>query len=134
VTVTNEFVNVRTGPDVAYPKIGELRQGQVAPVRGKSADGRWWQISFPAGPGGVGWVINDYVQANSAAANAPVAAAPPRPPRRRPRRKPAAPTPPLVPLVPSTGAAAHAGAARVNWWATRACCASTPTLSRSARL
>jgi uncharacterized protein YgiM (DUF1202 family) len=100
VTVTNEFVNVRTGPDVAYPKIGELRQGQVAPVRGKSADGRWWQISFPAGPGGVGWVINDYVQANSAAANAPVAAAPPRPTAPPPPPQAAAPTPPLVPLVP----------------------------------
>jgi hypothetical protein len=103
VTVTNEFVNVRTGPDVAYPKIGELRQGQVAPVRGKSADGRWWQISFPAGPGGVGWVINDYVQANSAAANAPVAAAPPRPTAPPPPPQPVA-TPVLIPLVPTAPA------------------------------
>jgi len=103
VTVTNEFVNVRTGPDVAYPKIGELRQGQVAPVRGKSADGRWWQISYPAGPGGVGWVINDYVQANSAAANAPVAAAPPRPTAPPPPPQPVA-TPVLIPLVPTAPA------------------------------
>jgi uncharacterized protein YgiM (DUF1202 family) len=100
VTVTNEFVNVRTGPDVAYPKIGELRQGQVAPVRGKSADGRWWQISYPAGPGGIGWVINDYVQANSSAANVPVAAAPPRPTAPPPPPRPAA-TPVLIPLVPT---------------------------------
>ena len=100
VTVTNEFVNVRTGPDVAYPKIGELRQGQVAPVRGKSADGRWWQISYPAGPGGIGWVINDYVQANSAAANAPVAPAPPRPTALPPPPQPVA-TPVLIPLVPT---------------------------------
>ena len=100
LTVTNEFVNVRTGPDVAYTKIGELKQGEVAPVRGKSADGRWWQISFPSGPGGVGWVINDYVQANSAAANVPVAAAPPRPTAPVVQQPPPAPAqPPLVPIV-----------------------------------
>ncbi len=101
LTVTNEFVNVRTGPDTAYDKIGELKQGQVAPVRGKSADGRWWQISFPSGPGGVGWVINDYVQANSAAANVPVAAAPPRPTAPPVVQQPAPPVQPpvLVPIV-----------------------------------
>lgn len=96
LTVTNEFVNVRTGPDVVYQKIGELKQGQTVPVRGKSADGRWWQITFPSGPNGVGWVIGDYVQPNAAAANVPVVAAPPRP-----TPPPAPPTQvPLVPLVP----------------------------------
>jgi len=98
LTVTNEFVNVRTGPGVDYPKIGELRRGQVVPVRGKSANGRWWQISYPAGPGGIGWVINDYVQANSAAANVPVVAAPPRPTAPPPPQPTA--TPVLIPLVP----------------------------------
>ncbi|MFN4294718.1 MAG: Ig-like domain-containing protein [Thermoflexales bacterium] len=98
LTVTNEFVNVRTGPDVVYAKIGELKQGEVAPVRGKSADGRWWQIAYPSGPGGVGWVINDYVQANSAAANVPVAAAPPRPTSPPVVVQPPA-TPVLVPIV-----------------------------------
>ncbi|MCS6910978.1 MAG: Ig-like domain-containing protein, partial [Anaerolineales bacterium] len=99
LTVTNEFVNVRTGPDVAYTKIGELKQGQVAPVRGKSADGRWWQISFPSGPGGIGWVINDYVQANAAAANVPVVAAPPRPTAPPAPQQPAPQQPILVPIV-----------------------------------
>ncbi|MFN3706457.1 MAG: SH3 domain-containing protein, partial [Thermoflexales bacterium] len=81
VTVTNEFVNVRTGPGVEYDKIGELRQGQSVAVRGKSQDGKWWQIAFPSGSGGVGWVIGDYVQPNAAASNVPVAAAPPPPQR-----------------------------------------------------
>jgi uncharacterized protein YraI len=101
LSVTNEFVNVRTGPDTAYDKVGELQQGQTAPVKGKSADGKWWQISFPSGPGGNGWVINDYVQANPAAANAPVAAAPPRPTVAvvAAPAQPAAPAPVLVPLV-----------------------------------
>ncbi len=101
LTVTNEFVNVRTGPDTAYDRIGELKQGQTAPVKGKSADGQWWQISFPSGAGGIGWVINDYVQANGLAANVPVASAPPKPVVVAPvvPAAPAAPAPVLVPLV-----------------------------------
>ncbi len=107
LTVTNEFVNVRTGPGTGYDKIGELKQGQTVAVRGKSQDGKWWQIAFPAGAGGVGWVIGDYVQPNAAAANVPVAAAPPLPQRPAP---PAAPQPtvglvPLVPLATPTPAA-----------------------------
>lgn len=98
LTVTNEFVNVRTGPDTAYDKLGELKQGQTAPVKGKSADGKWWQISYPSGAGGVGWVINDYVQANGLAANVPVASAPPKPVVAV-VAAPAAPAPVLIPLV-----------------------------------
>lgn len=103
VTVTNDFVNVRTGPDTAYDKVGELKQGQAAPVKGKSADGQWWQISFPAGQGGVGWVIGEYVQANAAANNVPVASAPPKPvvvaPTAAPVAQQPAGQPVLVPLV-----------------------------------
>lgn len=100
LTVTNEFVNVRTGPDTVYDKVGELKQGQTAPVKGKSADGKWWQISFPGGAGGVGWVINDYVQANDAAINVPVAAAPARPTAAVVAQPPVQAAPPvLVPLV-----------------------------------
>ncbi len=103
VTVTNDFVNVRTGPDTAYDKVGELKQGQAAPVKGKSADGKWWQITFSSGQGGVGWVISDYVQANAAANNVPVASAPPKPavvqqPAAPVAQQPAA-QPVLVPLV-----------------------------------
>jgi hypothetical protein len=99
LTVTNEFVNVRTGPDTVYDKIGELQQGQTAPVKGKSADGKWWQISFPGGAGGVGWVITDYVQANDAASNVPVASAPPKPQPPVVAVQPTAAPPVLVPLV-----------------------------------
>lgn len=101
LTVTNEFVNVRTGPDTAYDKVGELKQNQTAPVKGKSADGNWWQVSFPSGQGGVGWVIKDYVQANAAANNVPVASAPPKPvqPTTAPAAQAPAQPPALVPLV-----------------------------------
>jgi len=102
LTVTNDFVNVRTGPDTAYDKLGELQQGATAAVKGKSADGKWWQIAYPGGAGGVGWVIGDYVQTNGAANNTPVASAPPKPtaaPVVYQPPAPAAPAPVLVPLV-----------------------------------
>lgn len=79
IVVTNDFVNVRSGPATAYTQLGQLAQNQRAAVRGKSADGRWWQIAFAQGPGGVGWVISDYVRLEGDAAGVPVAPAPPLP-------------------------------------------------------
>lgn len=79
LVVTNDFVNVRSGPAVGYDLLGRLDKGQSAPVRGKSDDGQWWQIAYAAGTDGVGWVFGDYVQANAAASNVPVASAPPLP-------------------------------------------------------
>lgn len=100
LVVTNDFVNVRTGPNIGYQLLGRLDKGQNAPVRGKSQDGNWWQIAFASGPNGVGWVFGEYVQANSAAASVPVAAAPALP--TSPPR-PVAPTapPPTVGVVPT---------------------------------
>jgi uncharacterized protein YraI len=74
-----DFVNVRKGPAVAYDKLGTLDKGQSAPVRGKSADGTWWQISFPASPDGIGWVIGQLVNISGDASGVPVAQAPPLP-------------------------------------------------------
>ncbi|MCS7060990.1 MAG: SH3 domain-containing protein [Anaerolineae bacterium] len=95
LVVTNDFVNVREGPNTAYRLLGRLNQNETAPVRGKSADGRWWQITYAAGPGGVGWVFGEYVRANAAAAGVPVAAAPPLP------TQPPAPQPPPAPVLPT---------------------------------
>ena len=81
VTVNNEngFVNVRSGPDTAYDLLGKLNQGDTAPVKGKNADGTWWQISYAAGTNGLGWVRGDLVKANDAAASVPVAQVPVKP-------------------------------------------------------
>ena len=81
MTVMNDFVNVRKGPGVGYDKVGQLNKGETAPVKGKSSDGGWLQVSFPAAAGGVGWVklkdeSDTLVQANDAANNVPVVAAP----------------------------------------------------------
>ncbi len=132
LTVTNDFVNVREGPNTAYRLLGRLNQNETAPVRGKSADGRWWQITYAAGPGGIGWVFGEYVRANAAAAGVPVAAAPPlptQPPAPPPVVVPTAipPTapPPVLPTVPpgsssgplsvNTTMVASGGTVRASW-------------------
>lgn len=76
-----DFANVRTGPDVAYQKVGELRATGVnaAAVKGKSANGQWWQISFTGAPDGLAWVFGQLVDLTGDAAAVPVVAAPPLP-------------------------------------------------------
>lgn len=54
-----ESVNVRAGPGRQFRVLGRLSPGQIAPVIGKSADGRWWQIIFQQQ---AGWVSMDVVQ------------------------------------------------------------------------
>lgn len=76
IVVTNEFVNVRKGPGINYDAIGKLNDGEKAVARGKSADGKWWQITFG---NGVGWVLGEYVKANAAAEKLQLSAAPPPP-------------------------------------------------------
>ncbi len=51
-----EFINVRSGPNALYPKIGVLLIGQQAPAKGKSPLGEWIMIEYPGVQGGVGWV------------------------------------------------------------------------------
>ena len=52
-----EAINVRTGPStVDYPTIGRLPVGATAPALATSPHHEWIEISFPAGPGGVGWI------------------------------------------------------------------------------
>lgn len=98
VTVTNDFVNVRTGPNVGYALLGQLQNGQTVPVRGKNADGTWWQISYAQGAGGVGWVFGELVKANAAANGVPVASAPPLP--TSPPPPPVVVQPTAIPATP----------------------------------
>lgn len=91
-----DFANVRTGPDTAYQKVGELRATGVnaAAVKGKSANGQWWQIEFAGAPGGIAWVFGQLVDLTGDAATVPVAAAPPLPTAAAPGTAPTtAPTP-----------------------------------------
>ncbi|MCL4505212.1 MAG: SH3 domain-containing protein [Chloroflexi bacterium] len=79
LTIVNDAINIRSGPGTTYDLVGQLAKGATAAVRGKSADGTWWQIDYPSAPGGLGWVFGELVQANTAAADAPVVNVPPPP-------------------------------------------------------
>lgn len=56
-----DFVNVRSGPNVLYPKIGVLLVGQSVPAVGRSPGSEWVQIEYPGVPGGKAWVFAAYV-------------------------------------------------------------------------
>lgn len=58
ITVTYiEPINVRSGPStVFYPVIGQLPVGATAPALGTDPSHTWIEISYPAAPGGVGWI------------------------------------------------------------------------------
>jgi len=54
-------INVRSGPNVLYSKIGVLLVGQTVEAVGISPGGEWIQILYPGVPGGKGWVFAIYV-------------------------------------------------------------------------
>ncbi len=56
VTTDQEQINVRSGPNVVYPKVGVLLAEQSAPAKGKSAGGDWILIEYPGADGGLAWV------------------------------------------------------------------------------
>ena len=91
-----QTLNIRSGPSTAFPVIGAARAGDEGEIVGRSADARWWAVSAPALPGGIGWVSADFVLATNAE-NVPVIASPP-PPTPRP------PTPTPVPTARPTSA------------------------------
>jgi uncharacterized protein YraI len=79
VVTANSSVNVRSGPGTVYDIIGALSTGGTTTVNGKSADGAWWYITFPSGPGGYGWVSASVVTTTCITASLAVVAAPPTP-------------------------------------------------------
>ncbi|NJM42698.1 MAG: SH3 domain-containing protein, partial [Anaerolineae bacterium] len=72
LTVTNDTVNVRSGPGTLYLRLGEVKKGQVINVVGRNDDGSWLQIEFTSATGGKAWVALrdrdiELVQPNDAA-------------------------------------------------------------------
>jgi len=96
LVVSSEFLNVRAGPGIAYPKIGELSRSASVRALARSADGRWWQIAYGDG---TGWVSGEYVIADQAALALPTVPPPQSPPTYSPSPR----TPP-----PAAGAASPA--------------------------
>lgn len=55
-------INVRFGPGVDYPRIGQIQPGERFPVVSRHALYPWLLIEYPAAPEGVGWVFADVVR------------------------------------------------------------------------
>jgi hypothetical protein len=78
--VTAYGLNVRTGPGMAYPIIGELSLGDSVEIVGKNAAGDWLQIAYPVGGESQGWIAAAYTDLAGSLAAVPEASAPPPPP------------------------------------------------------
>jgi len=69
-------INVRSGPDVFYPKVGILINRQEVPALAKSEGGTWVKIVYPGVAEGVAWVYAPYVRVTG---ELPVVPKPPTP-------------------------------------------------------
>lgn len=59
-------LNVRSGPGTTFEALGLLEPNAVVALTGKNGTASWFQIEFPDGPGGHGWVTAQYVQTEDA--------------------------------------------------------------------
>ena len=103
--VVSEFLNVRAGPGIAYPKIGELARSASVRALARSADGRWWQIAYGDG---TGWVSADYVVEDQGVLALPTVP-PPTSSRTPPPTAGAASPAPTLPPPPPVAAGCPAG-------------------------
>jgi uncharacterized protein YgiM (DUF1202 family) len=60
-------LNVRSGPGTTFETLGLLEPGAVVSLIGKNATASWFQIDYPAGLNGHGWVTAQYVQTDATA-------------------------------------------------------------------
>ena len=72
-------LNVRTGPGTAYPRIGQLKEGEAVEIIGRNGDSTWWQIAYEGGEEDRAWVAAEFVQ-TSGEIKVEVVKAPPVPP------------------------------------------------------
>ena len=83
--VADTVVNIRSGPDTAYPAIATLPPNLTLPIVGRNNAGSWWQIEGP--DGNRGWVADSVVIA-SGVADVPIVSAPPLPTAAAPPTEP----------------------------------------------
>ncbi len=76
LTIMSSVQNVRSGPGLIYPVVGQLLQGQTARVLGTAADGSWVVINFN---GQLGWLASYLLQLTGDLRTVPVVPAPPPP-------------------------------------------------------
>jgi uncharacterized protein YraI len=114
LAVTTTDLNVREGPGQEYPVLGLLPVTTQVEVSGKNLDGSWWQIVYPNGSAGQGWIFAAFTRPSNTE-NVPVVQTPvPPTPTQTPTVSPTATpsptasptTPPTVTLTPTPTAAA----------------------------
>jgi hypothetical protein len=66
-------LNVRQGPDTAYPTVGILAQGEAVQIVGRNADSTWWAVSYA---GGTAWVFTALTTTEGDVSQVPLVAAP----------------------------------------------------------
>jgi hypothetical protein len=101
--VTAPAGNLRSGPGVAYPVVGQASQGDELAVANRNEAGDWLQVSWKGSPA---WLSTSLVSLNVKAADLPVAKAiaPPPTATPAPAAPPAAkPTTPYCDSVPIRG-------------------------------
>lgn len=55
------FAAVRSRPSALSTQVGSLQTGEQVRVLGSLVDGVWYEIEYPAAPGGKGWVYASLV-------------------------------------------------------------------------
>lgn len=98
----NDKVNLRSGPGTSYEIVGKLLKGENALVKGKNADGTWWQIESAAVSGGVAWVFGELVKFSGDAAALPVVKVAPPDAPAQPTTVPTATPPPAPTTAPAS--------------------------------
>jgi len=53
---------VRAGPDAASKQVGLLAAASAVQILGKDSSGNWYEIAYPQGDQGLGWIAAQYVQ------------------------------------------------------------------------
>jgi uncharacterized protein YgiM (DUF1202 family) len=99
-SVEVDALNVRGGPGVGYPILGQVKRGESFPISGRSESPLWWEFDYPDMDGATrkGWVSGELVSANVPAEEVGLAAVIP------PLPEPVATPAPLVPTAAPAGA------------------------------
>ena len=77
VKLDQEQINVRSGPNTTYEKVGVLLAGQEVPAKGRSVTGEWIEVDYPGAPGSLAWVYAPLVDIKGG--SLPVVEPPPKP-------------------------------------------------------
>lgn len=59
-------LNVRAGPGTTFEALGLLEADAIVVLKGKNTSASWFQIEYPLGTQGRGWVTAQYVQTDQA--------------------------------------------------------------------